>query len=289
MSKLYVIGNGFDLAHNIHCKYSDFKIYCEQYAQEMYQRMNLFYTDTDKLWCDFEAEMPNINENKLFDWARNLPNQKRFPLLNDDDRFIKNVQDEVDFMDGIKVVFRDWIMSIDINHIEPLFQIDPGSKFITFNYTKLLERVYSVSRHNIIYIHGVAEGNFPTIIVGHDKSDTELQVMFQYNNGLENEACQEIVDLVKGWRKDTTKIINEYDKFFTTLGDVKEVVVLGHSMANVDMPYFNKETECIDENSKWIFSVYDKRDEDRKKDAIRELELPQNRYKLISLEKLAID
>lgn len=30
MSRLYIVGNGFDIAHGIPCKYSDFRRYCEE-------------------------------------------------------------------------------------------------------------------------------------------------------------------------------------------------------------------------------------------------------------------
>lgn len=31
MSRLYIVGNGFDIAHGIPCKYSDFRRYCPNF------------------------------------------------------------------------------------------------------------------------------------------------------------------------------------------------------------------------------------------------------------------
>ena len=36
MSRLYIVGNGFDIAHGIPCKYSDFRRYCEEKMPKMY-------------------------------------------------------------------------------------------------------------------------------------------------------------------------------------------------------------------------------------------------------------
>lgn len=70
--RLYLIGNGFDLAHDIPCSYQDFKQYCRTEDPDIFRRIDRFYTDADKLWSDFEAEMPNIDEDRLFGWATTL-------------------------------------------------------------------------------------------------------------------------------------------------------------------------------------------------------------------------
>lgn len=56
MSRLYIIGNGFDIAHGIPCRYSDFRRYCKEEMPEMYEKLNRYYDGGDKLWSDFESE-----------------------------------------------------------------------------------------------------------------------------------------------------------------------------------------------------------------------------------------
>ena len=69
-----LVGGGvnFDLAHDIPCSYQDFKQYCRTEDPDIFRRIDRFYTDADKLWSDFEAEMPNIDEDRLFGWATTL-------------------------------------------------------------------------------------------------------------------------------------------------------------------------------------------------------------------------
>lgn len=55
MSRLYIIGNGFDIAYGIPCRYSDFRRYCEDNMPEMYEKLNRYYDGGDKLWSDFES------------------------------------------------------------------------------------------------------------------------------------------------------------------------------------------------------------------------------------------
>ena len=55
MSRLYIIGNGFDIAHGIPCKYSDFRRYCEEKMPKMYEKLNRFYDGGDKLWSDLNV------------------------------------------------------------------------------------------------------------------------------------------------------------------------------------------------------------------------------------------
>lgn len=41
----------------------------------MYEKLNRYYDGGDKLWSDFESELPNLNKDVLFDWATtNNPN-----------------------------------------------------------------------------------------------------------------------------------------------------------------------------------------------------------------------
>lgn len=286
-TRLYIIGNGFDLAHGIPCSYQDFKEYCRDYAPEMYQRINLFYTDTDKLWSDFEKEMPNIDEAKLFGWATVL-NSEWNQSWDGYYRFIDTIKEEVDYLQYLPYAFRDWAFSINIDDVGRKFRLYQGnSLFLSFNYTKVLERVYGMPSCIVNHIHGVADNETSLLIVGHGDADCEIDEMFDSDNAFELEACQEIKDLVKCWRKDTVSIIQQNSNFFNALHDVNEIFVLGHSMASVDMPYFRRVKECVQPDAVWTLSVYSGKDRQRKLEAVQKLELPAGNVHLIRLEDLS--
>ena len=48
---LYIIGNGFDLAHGIKSKYSDFRDFLASNQLELYQGLQEFF-DEDYLWSN---------------------------------------------------------------------------------------------------------------------------------------------------------------------------------------------------------------------------------------------
>lgn len=286
-TRLYIIGNGFDRAHGLPCSYGDFKEYCRDYAPEMYQRINLFYTDSDKLWSDFEKEMPNIDEAKLFDWAT-LLNSEWNQSWNGYYRFIDTIKEEVDYLQYLPYTFRDWVFSINIEDVRRKFRLYHGnSLFLSFNYTKVLERVYGIPSCIVNHIHGVADNDTSLLIVGHGDADCEIDEMFDSDNDLELEACKEIKDLVKCWRKDTASVIQQNSNFFNALHDVNEIFVLGHSMASVDMPYFRRVKECVQPDAVWTLSVYSGKDRQRKLEAVQKLELPAENVHLIRLEDLS--
>ena len=286
-NRLYVIGNGFDLAHGIPCRYQDFKRYCQEYNEEMYRHIDLFYTDTDKLWSDFEAEMPNIDENRLFSWATAL-NPEWNQDWNGYHQFVDTIKEEVDYLHYLPYSFRDWVLKLDISRVRPMLRLYQGSSlFLSFNYTKVLEQVYSIPSQLVKHIHGVADNEVACLTVGHDSTEHEIDEMFDSDNDIELEACKEVKSLVNAWRKDTVSIIQQNNCFFNALLNVNEVFVLGHSMSSVDMPYFRRVKECVQPDAVWTLSVYSGKDRQRKLEAVQKLELPAENVHLIRLEDLS--
>ena len=52
--------------------------------------------------------------------------------------------------------------------------------------------------------------------------------------------CNAIADFCESLYKDTDAIINENDDFFSALWDVNQVVCLGLSFGDVDVPYLDR-------------------------------------------------
>jgi len=148
--------------------------------------------------------------------------------------------------------------------------------------------VYNIPRGRICYIHGVADGEFAQLTVGNNKNNQEVEEMFAGDNDIEAEARQEIINLVNSWRKDTDTIIRNNQPFFDSLHDLSEIYVLGHSMAEVDMPYFQVIKGCINPNAVWTLSVYDENDKRRKDKAIMELGITPNNIHWINLDDLSV-
>ena len=272
MNKLFIIGNGFDIAHDIPSRYKDFKKYCMLYLSEMYDKLNRYYDDSEKLWSDFEREMPNINKNALFDWAI-INNDGWNKNSKDYYRFVDDVRNEVDYVEGIKIDFTEWIQSIKFDNVKRKYKLSKDDFYLTFNYTMTLENVYVIPKDNICHIHGKVDENFPQLIIGHNMKNSEVDEMFNSDNDLENEVCTEVANMVKGWRKDTESIINKNIGFFKRLNAIESIYIFGHSMGDTDLPYFEALKNYAHKCRKWYISVFGIDDLKRKERVIRLLGL----------------
>ena len=287
MSRLYIIGNGFDIAHGIPCRYSDFRRYCEDNMSEMYEKLNRYYDGGDKLWSDFESELPNLNKDALFDWM-SINNRNWNQNWKGNYGFIDEVRNEVDYIEWLKSAFTEWIQSISLEKVHRKYDIlVKDSLFVTFNYTLTLENVYHIPAYQILHIHGMAVGEFPKLVVGHNMPDTEVDYIFSSENDFEEEACKEVATLIKSWHKDTAGIIANYEGIFSQLSNVKDVYVLGHSMSEVDLPYFEKIKQNLPLSAKWHISVFGEVDIINKKQAVDRLGL--GNVDFIRMESLSLN
>ena len=71
--------------------------------------------------------------------------------------------------------------------------------------------------------------------------------------------------------KGTEQIIKDNEDFFAKLGNIDEVYVLGHSLAGVDLPYFQKLEQSVRPDAKWVATFYDPDDEEVHCDTLTEL------------------
>ena len=61
--------------------------------------------------------------------------------------------------------------------------------------------------------------------------------------------------------KYTSGIIYQNASFFDSLKDIKRIVVVGHSLADVDMPYFEKIMDSVDKDQvQWEIYYHTDRD-----------------------------
>lgn len=51
--------------------------------------------------------------------------------------------------------------------------------------------------------------------------------------------------------------------FFNSLANIRQIIVLGHSLNDVDLPYFDKIIQATGKNTLWKFSFYNTKDIER--------------------------
>ena len=67
---LFIIGNGFDLAHEIKSQYSDFAKWLRQRGNDrLVQMMEIFFSNYRDFWGDIEKALGEYDEEEIVDWC----------------------------------------------------------------------------------------------------------------------------------------------------------------------------------------------------------------------------
>jgi len=268
MSKLHIIGNGFDIYHGIDSRYWDFYQFLKQKKYYSFiALMENFFTDTDDkgaenlLWSDFEMALGNIDINNTFDYCTE-------DIEIDYDHMMRStaqIEDAPGFILGdalqdMHEKFDEWVQSININvSRRQLKHFETKGKFFTFNYTDTLESIYRIPSENVLHIHGSRIKN-ESLIVGHCNYIDPFSIGDEDMLLHEESALRSIAELANQEMKSVKDIIAEYRSYWFSLSEIDEVTVYGHSLSDVDLPYFQKIKESIETQARWNFSYYSKKD-----------------------------
>ena len=257
MKTLYIVGNGFDLFHNLKTRYSDFydfvlvksKIECNQRCLLIYFLQKLF---GEKLWHEFEDALGNPSEKELYKLAAIY--SRIYPNTNDIITNVENVADTIHL--ELRSCFTEWIEYLK-NDIKTTKEIDlhkNHSLFLTFNYTNTLELVYGIPSEQICYIHDEYDG-MPKDEIG------ELLHTKRYIFGCNKEQILHfsegsiIYEFAKDLIKDTTSHMQSerWSRFISQLKDVKKIYIIGHSVSPIDQPYYKRIKELCP-NAVWYYA-----------------------------------
>lgn len=267
MATLHIIGNGFDLAHGIASKYSDFKEYAWQHAGNKSYYLGVLencYPEKDiksgelMLWSNLEQALGNLDFQQAFSLGT-----EDIELEEDHElRYQAQMEDATEYMllpmfNAFHELFEAWVNDIDIESdpLENILYFDPNGLFLSFNYTETLESIYNIPRDNIRYLHGRRNSN-DKLIVGHcndidgDAYLPDAPAIYEY------QAYRSIADVVNDERKNIGDIILKNNDFWQQLINIDKVVVYGHSLSDVDRPYFKQISNNINPASEWYFSIY---------------------------------
>lgn len=241
MKPLYFIGNGFDIAHGIKSQYShfrDFMIASKEYSDLFIMLEELYGCNVEDLWCDFETALGLINGKTIYDNA--VENAGKDEELEREARMQQDIMqwNASNIKESLADAFSNWVAQISLDKVKPFYCINPTALFLTFNYTETLERIYHVPQSNVLHIHGGQSRP----IFGHGKQKyDDTWPSAQEAWVITDEAVGHAKDLFKEFVKPVDSILKEHEGFFQGLnGAVDEVVIIGHSLAEVDLPYIEK-------------------------------------------------
>lgn len=314
-TKLYIIGNGFDLHHHLKTSYHDFASFLHEKYNSIYSTLESYvsYPKSDNdLWSRFEENLANLDaEEILSEHSDTLPDYTS-DEFRDRDRFVfPDIMEEhfEKLTNGLFSAFEEFIQQLEYpNHSwKHKIEIDKEATFLTFNYTDTLERLYSVENSKIVYIHNSAFHGAGNIILGHgidpkifeEKRQEppegfdpeELKEWYKQNDDYEysyDEGKQNLMRYFKVTYKPTKEIIVRHSNFFKSLKAVEEIFVYGHSMSSVDLPYFEEIIKNIGIDVKWTVSFYNAAEYKRHLITLDNLGVPVENIRLIQLEDIQV-
>lgn len=264
MTTLYIIGNGFDLYHGLHTNYSDFHDFLSCHGEEdLIDSMERYWGHYDvlhgehTLWSDLESALGEYNVKDIMDdmfEGHTLDIDHISSSIGEVDAEV--TENFVPLRERLNEQFSSWVRSMDFSRIsrKSLYGFDPSGLFLVFNYTDTLEKVYGVSSSQVLHIHGDAGNLADELIVGHDKLYKEVPQEDDFYDRTEYQ--HQIASVINGLYKDTAKIISRHHEFFSQLSSIDTVVVYGHSIADVDLPYFQEIKKNIQPNATWHISYH---------------------------------
>lgn len=285
MSNLFIIGNGFDLAHGLPTSYADFRKYLENaykikagsleqpsltlaldhhgyehsesdVASFLFNLVEATTRNNDGEWADFEealGEFCTVFEDHHLTDLEVTDNEG-------DVDFSKTERNKEDMCSDLYTAtqlgkyFTEWIHTCEVTVAQkPEFAdlLDPGKDhFLSFNYTDTLETVYHAI--NVCHIHGKRGGD---LIVGHGESKRKL--VRDDETGYVDATEEALYEIHEKLRKDTARILNTHKAFFYGLAGIANVYSYGFSYSDVDMPYIAEICKRLSKDSTWHFNDYD--------------------------------
>lgn len=282
MSRLFIIGNGFDLAHGIPSKYEDFHKHLKDnypnaddeeikmpnwtkghdgeiiYNQNDVVSLILFLiSNAEKYgskWKDFENSLGKLDYEPFFDELTEVYNNGEYEDWENSTNYQNAGEELIDCLQQIKSLFAEWINTIDENAVKDTkFGALINSHediFLTFNYTKTLELVYNAK--NVYHLHG-EKGN--DLIVGHGECEKNIDTCGEHV-GSEYSISQ----IHEFLRKNTEDVKKKNQLFFKSLpSSITNIFTYGFSFSKIDITYIEEICSILSTNNMtWYLNDYHK-------------------------------
>ncbi|GAC19485.1 bacteriophage abortive infection AbiH family protein [Paraglaciecola arctica] len=287
MNVLYIIGNGFDRWHGLPTSYCDFY----KYSKQTLDQYKYFFEQSGvtEPWSDFEN---NLGE---YDWELLYCEYEQPNLSSESFRssYVYGLEDGIteqteSLVSDITSEFESWVNSIDITNVSPKMCFIPESKFLSFNYTNTLQSVYKVPHGHVKHIHGNVDTR-EKLIFGHcsmrmepSEFDEDGYSNSKYFHDAENAARKPLAAL----KKPVEFIIDNLSHWFDSLTDIDCIVVLGHSLNSVDMPYFKRIFE-FNPSAEWVVSCYSTSECEKHRGSLVNIGITIDKIRTCDLDKIS--
>ena len=289
---LYIIGNGFDQHHNIPCSFQNFMAWIKENDASFFFRLTQVYKNAwdYNWWRDFENSLVQLNISFYANMKGNLydPEYIKDGSIEEKTGLAsrKVIEDFDRIKDSLKRDFQKWLLeAYEKCSIDKKMQLSGEDNiFLTFNYTKLLEDVYSIDARQVYHIHGVIDDK-DSMVVGHGLGEEELNDMLKsqeprigevWNKELNRMTRLQIVtpkhkelaalsslESIVSLKKDVGGCIEKNKRFFDEILDIQRIYVYGFSFSPIDLPYLEKIMRRTKPDTHWVISWYSQEDKRR--------------------------
>ncbi len=326
MKTLYIIGNGFDRYHGLDTRYQTFAFYLQDNYSTIYEYLINYYglPDLDRddedcyndpLWADFEKALADLDFQTVLDDNTSLLPNFASDEFRDRDYHTYQIEMELivdDLTKNLFKAFKEFILNLQFpaSIDDRKLCLNKNALYLNFNYTDTLEKYYEISTENILYIHKKAKTENTDLVLGHGiDPDNFISEDPKPPEGLSDDAYEawrqdmadnydysyetgksELMSYFTKSFKQTEKIIEESSAFFKKIARVDKVIILGHSLSDVDKPYLSKVfNSIINKNSIWTVSYYSNPEKATHTQKLIDLGLHDNQINLIKIDKLRMN
>jgi hypothetical protein len=242
VSTLYVLGNGFDLQHDLPTNYNpDLKAIAV--SEERFIGEWESYSIEGDLWSDVESQLAHPDFDLVLEHLEQYAPDLLSDRESDRDGIIYEAGQLLSFpLDAFAQIADDELERASTNSkFTGLFR--PDDYFLTFNYTHTLQYLYGVDPSRILHLHG--EVGVSRLILGYAPGslqgsevlrqwDDEENFEFYRSRAYETVA-RRLADFEKVYQHEAAK-----DFISRITQPPSRVLIYGHSFGIVDKPYFDQ-------------------------------------------------
>lgn len=265
--KVFIIGNGFDIEHKLKTSYWDFRSFLERrypdflYSFEINYDIYPGFSEDEKrrlLWNEFESNLDNIIEDVIIEDATSIVMGLEGGDVGIEDTLYYYFSKEFDYINKLSYYLKLWIRSIRIRDLQVrTTMINPESNdmYVTFNYTSVLQNIYKIKENKIVHIHGSLRERDGNPIIGHGNYTKieKIKEIQEEADELFDEKKVSISRAIRDYYVSTYKNVGLYMHRLDALKNqnIEEIIVIGHSLSGVDMPYFTRINYYAENKAKW--------------------------------------
>lgn len=276
--QLFIIGNGFDLAHSLPTRYWNFRKYLYKMYPEFLDSFEEEYyiypsggdgAKKSMLWNDLETNLANISEEVIIEQAVSIDMGLESGDVGIEDTLYYHFRDKYEYIALLAKYMKQWVRTIRVRDLPIKTSLinNNDSLYITFNYTAVLERVYGIDEDKVIHIHGSLRQRDGDPVLGHGNKD-RIEAIRQKRYKAEEVFYEKEISIcrvIEDYYNHTYKNISRYMPKLSLLSnkDIDEIYVIGHSLAGVDIPYFESIDNLTGKAARW--KVYYRRCEEKKR------------------------